>query len=205
MVFTCQSRLVLQRHTFIIFLANKSKFLRSKINILSCLHSNARFIRGKSWKIRLFPKPVSKIAKTSILPTRCFKTVSLLFAFSLHVWKVTQRCVCCEFEFCVTGCRVCHHRHIAFLSVFEDAPLLTKAVEINQSEGIPGSGIPERTFVKNSYKRSRTSLPSPPLLFIAFSKVYNISSPLSLMFGSAFWCRSKIIQTIDYPSFETQD
>ena len=27
---------------------------------------------------------------------------------------------------------------------------------------------PERTFVKNSYKRSRTSLPSPPLLFIAF-------------------------------------
>ena len=33
-VFTCQSRLVLQPHTFIIFLANKSKFLRSKINIM---------------------------------------------------------------------------------------------------------------------------------------------------------------------------
>ena len=110
---------VLQCHTFIIFLANKSKFLRSKINILSCLHSNARFIRGKSWKIRLFPKPVSKIAKTSILPTRCFKTISLLFAFSLHVWKVTQRCVCC------------HHCHIAFLSVMEDASLLTKTVKIN--------------------------------------------------------------------------
>ena len=41
--------------------------------ILSCLHSNARFIRGKSWKIRLLPKPVGQIAKTSILPTRCFK------------------------------------------------------------------------------------------------------------------------------------
>ena len=27
----------------------------------------------KSWKIRLFPKPVGKIAKTSILPTTCFK------------------------------------------------------------------------------------------------------------------------------------
>ena len=26
--------------------------------ILSCLHSNARFIWGNSWKIRLFPKPV---------------------------------------------------------------------------------------------------------------------------------------------------
>ena len=38
-----------------------------------CLHSNARFIRGKSWKIRLFPKPVGEIVKTSILPITCFK------------------------------------------------------------------------------------------------------------------------------------
>ena len=45
------------------------------------------------------------------------------------------------------------------------------------TEGIPGSGIPERTFVKNSYKRSRTSLPSPPLLFIAFFTSHR--SPLS--------------------------
>ena len=42
-------------------------------SILSCLHSNARFIRGKSWKISLFPKPVGEIAKTSILLTTCFK------------------------------------------------------------------------------------------------------------------------------------
>ena len=41
--------------------------------ILSCLHSNARFIRGKSWKISLFPKPVGENAKTSILPTTYFK------------------------------------------------------------------------------------------------------------------------------------
>ena len=75
------------------------------------------------------------------------------------------------------GRRVCQHRHIAFLAVIEDAPLLTKTVKINQSEGIPGSGIPERTFVKNSYKRSRTSLPSPPLLFIAFFTLHR--SPLS--------------------------
>ena len=76
-----------------------------------------------------------------------------------------------------TGRRVCHHRHIAFLALIEDAPLLTKTVKINQSEGIPGSGIPERTFVKNSYKRSRTSLPSPPLLFIAIFTSHR--SPLS--------------------------
>ena len=61
--------------------------------------------------------------------------------------------------------------------MIEDAPLLTKTVKINQSEGIPGSGIPERTFVKNSYKRSRTSVPSPPLLFIAFFTSHR--SPLS--------------------------
>ena len=61
--------------------------------------------------------------------------------------------------------------------MIEDAPLLTKTVKINQSESIPGSGIPERTFVKNSYKRSRTSLPSPPLLFIAFFIPHR--SPLS--------------------------
>ena len=61
--------------------------------------------------------------------------------------------------------------------MIEDAPLLTKTVKINQSEGIPGSGIPERTFVKNSYKRSRTSLPSPPLLLIAFFTSHR--SPLS--------------------------
>ena len=59
----------------------------------------------------------------------------------------------------------------------EDAPLLTKTVKMNQSEGIPGSGIPERTFLKNSYKRSRTSLPSPPLFFIAFFTLHR--SPLS--------------------------
>ena len=62
--------------------------------------------------------------------------------------------------------------------MIEDAPLLTKTVKINQSEGIPGSGIPERTFVKNSYKRSRTSLPSPPLLFIAIFTSHR--SPLRL-------------------------
>ena len=79
--------------------------------------------------------------------------------------------------FVATGRRVCHHRHIAFLALIEDAPLLTKTVKINQSEGIPGSGIPERTFVKNSYKRSRTSLPSPPLLFLAIFTSHR--SPLS--------------------------
>ena len=61
----------------------------------------------------------------------------------------------------------------------------TKTVKINQSEGIPGSGIPERTFVKDSYKRSRTSLSSPPLLFIAFFTSHR--SPLSERLEEASW------------------
>ena len=96
----------------------------------------------------------SEIAETPILPTTCFKQFLCSPRLASTFEKSTQRCVCCEFEFCVTGRRVCHHRHIPFLAVIEDAPLLTKTVKIHQSEGIPGSGIPERTFVKNSYKRS---------------------------------------------------
>ena len=71
--------------------------------------------------------------------------------------------------------------------MIEDAPLLTKTVKINQSEGIPGSGIPERTFVKNSYKRSRTSLPSPLLLFIAIFTSHR--SPLSERLEEASFTR----------------
>ena len=56
--------------------------------------------------------------------------------------------------FIAMGQSACHHRHIAFRSVIEDAPVLTQTVKTNQSDGIPGSGIPERNFVKNSYRRS---------------------------------------------------
>ena len=91
----------------------------------------------------------------------------------------------------MTGRRVCHNSHIAFLAVLGDASLLTKTVKINQSQGIPGSGIPECTFVKNSYKRSRTSLPSPPLLFIAFFTPH--CSPLSERLEQAIMTRAIVL------------
>ena len=143
-----------------------------------CPNSNARIIRGKSWKIRLFPKPVGEIAKTSILPTTCFKQ----FLCSSHLASTFGKSFSAVFVASSNSAwrnveSVITYRHIAFLSVIEDAPLLTKTVKINQSEGIPGSSIPEPTFVKNSYKRSRISLPSPPLLFIAFFASHR--SPLS--------------------------
>ena len=52
---------------------NQRSYHNNRKWILSCLHSNARFIGGKSWKISLFPKPVGENAKTSILPTTYFK------------------------------------------------------------------------------------------------------------------------------------
>ena len=67
--------------------------------ILTCLHSNAHFIRGNSWKIRLFPNPVDKIAKTSNLPSRCFKcrcqrkpgrSKSSRSAFDLHLFTIEK-------------------------------------------------------------------------------------------------------------------
>ena len=68
----------------------------------------------------------------------------------------------------MTGRRVCHHRHIAFLSVIKDAPLLTKTVKINQSEGVPESGIPNALLIKIP-----TSIPAPlspvPLYFSSLS------------------------------------
>ena len=62
------------------------------------------------------------------------------------------------------------------------APLKTPAWE----------AIPERTLVKNSYKRSRASLPSPPLLFIAFFTSHR--SPLSERLEQA------ILKIHEYPS-----
>ena len=130
--------------------------------ILSCLHSNARFIRGKSWKISLFPKAVGENAKTSILPITYFKQ----FLCSSRLASTFEKSLSAVFVASSnSGREVCHHGHIAFLAVIEDAPLLTETVKINKSEGIPGSGIPERTFVNNSYKRSHHLSPQSPSTF----------------------------------------
>ena len=107
--------------------------------------------------------------KTSILPTTCFKQ----FLCSSRLSSTFGKSLSAVFVASSNSGRDVE----SFLAVIEDAPLLTKTVKINQSEGIPGSGIPERAFVKNSYKRSRTSLPSSPLLFIAFFTSHR--SPLS--------------------------
>ena len=50
--------------------------------------------------------------------------------------------------------------------------MLTATVKIDQSEGIPDSGIPERVIVKKFYRRSfRPLFPIPPLFFLAFFRV----------------------------------
>ena len=65
-------------------------------------------------------------------------------------WKVTDRC------------------HIVYLTCVSNARVLKKSVKINQSEGIPDPGIPERSFVKFAHRRSLASSRHAFYLFIFF-------------------------------------
>ena len=129
--------------------------------------THALFEESKKLENKNFSKASRwEIAKTSILPTTCFKqflcssrlastlgkSLSAVFVASLNfAWRHVESVITAISHFSLWSKTLhCWQKH----------------VKINQSEGIPGSGILERTFVKNSYKRSLTSLPSPPLLFI---------------------------------------
>ena len=61
--------------------------------------------------------------------------------------------------------KVSDRRHIAFLVCVSNARVLTKSVKIDQLEGIPDSGIPERPFVKFAHRRSLAS--SPAIFFLS--------------------------------------
>ena len=52
---------------------------------------------------------------------------------------------------CITS--VSDRHHIAFLMCVSSARVSTKPVTIEQSEGLPDPGIPERPFVKFSHRR----------------------------------------------------
>ena len=65
--------------------------------------------------------------------------------------------------------KVSDRRHIAFLVCVSNASVLTKSVKIDQSEGIPDSGIPERPFVKFAHRQSLAS--SPALFYLFFLAV----------------------------------
>ena len=51
-----------------------------------------------------------------------------------------------------------------YLICVSNARVLTKSVKIDQSEGIPDPGIPERPFVKFAHRRSLASC-RPAFLF----------------------------------------
>ena len=146
--------------------------------ILSCLHSNARFIRGKSWKISLFPKPVGEIAKTSILPTTCFKQ----FLCSSRLASTFGKSLSSVFVASSNSGRNVESVIIAISHFSLWSKMLHCWQKLSKS-----TNQRERTFVKNSYKHSRTSLPSPPLLFISIFTSH--PSPLSERLEQAKECR----------------
>ena len=123
------------------------------------LHSVIRDIRcGKSWKIKLFQEPVGRIAKGSFIDH--FSAILLFFAKALHlgksfsVLKVSVLFITDLNTATVTRWKVSDRCHIVYLICDSNARVLTKSVKIDQSEGIPDPGIPERPFVKFSHRRS---------------------------------------------------
>ena len=136
------------------------KYYIAYASVFSCPNSNVRFIRGKSWKIRLFPKPVGEIAKTSILRTTCFKQ----FLCSSRLASSFGKSFSAVFV-------------ASSNSAWRDIESVITAIAFHS--------------VKNSYKHSRTFLPSPPLLFIAFFTSHR--SPLSERLEQAKVLRPTII------------
>ena len=102
--------------------------------------------RGKSWKINLFQKPVGRFAKESFIDWPYFYSILLFFAKALHLGKSFSLLLITDCH--VTPWKHSDRRHIAYLVCVSYARVLTKSVKIDQSEGIPDPGIPERPFVK---------------------------------------------------------
>ena len=79
-----------------------------------------------------------------------------------------------RFEHRVTRWKVSDRRQIVYLICVSNAWVLTKSVKIDQSEGIPDPGIPERPFVKFSHRRS---LASSRRAFFIFSRTVFCTAP----------------------------
>ena len=131
-----------------------------------CPNFNARFIRGKSWKIRLFPKPVGEIAKTSILPTTCFKQ----FLCSSRLASTFGKSLSAVF---VASSNFAWRDVESVITAISHFSLWSKTLYCWQKQ------------------RSRTSPPSPPLLFIAFFTSHRF--PLSERLEQAKVLRPTII------------
>ena len=86
------------------------------------------------------------------------------------VWLVVYN----RFEHRVTHWKASDHRHIIYLICISNAWVLTKSVKIDQSEGIPDLGIPERPFVK--FPTGVLSLPHAAL-FLFFRALFSAQCP----------------------------
>ena len=100
-----------------------------------------------------------------------FSAIFLFFAKALHLGKSFSVLKVSDLNtVTVTRWKVSDHRHIVYLICVSNARVLTKSVKIDQSEGIPDPGIPERPFVKFSHRRFLAS--SPRAFFIFFARCF---------------------------------
>ena len=127
------------------------------------LHSVIRDItREESFK--LFQEPVAGKDCKGIFHWPYFYAILLFFAKALHLGKSFSVLFITDLNTALLVERSLTRRHIVYLICFSNARVLTKSVKIDQSEGIPDPGIPERLFVKFSHRRSLASSrrASPP-------------------------------------------
>ena len=97
-----------------------------------------------------------------------FSAILLFFAKALHLGKTFSVLFITDLNTATfTRWKVSDRRHIGYLICVSNARVLTRSVKIDQSEGIPDPGIPERPFVKFSHKRS---LASSRRAFFIFSR-----------------------------------
>ena len=127
---------------------------------------NALINLGKSWKIKLFPNPVGRMAMRP-LPRNTFWRQSFYSICKVSTFGKSSSACRAVIQPCVTRWRMtfARARHIAFLVCVNNPLVLTGGVKFGQSEGIPDSGIPERLPLRKFHRRSLVLSPSLPSFF----------------------------------------
>ena len=102
---------------------------------------------GKSWKIKLFPNPIGRMAMR-LLPRNTFLRQSLYSICKVSTFGKSSSACRAVIRPRVTRWRMtfARARHIAFLVCVNNPLVLTWGIKFGQSEGIPDSGIPSWAF-----------------------------------------------------------
>ena len=145
---------------------------------------NALINLGKSWKIKLFPNPVGRMAMRP-LPRNTFWRQSFYSICKLSTFGKSSSACRTVIQPCVTPAMEddlrTQARHIAFLVCVNNPLVLTGGVKFGQSEGIPDSGIPPWAFLKLISQAFPRPPPQSPLVFFPLFRSLSFSLALQYL------------------------